>query len=633
MLQKLSDSLATHKWFWYTILGALALVFAAWGAYGIVNLNFGGSNVAATANGQTISLQQARNAWLREQAQVAQAYGGNLSAKLRKRLQDQVLEGLIRDALIAERTERLGYRVSEADLIAAIRSEPAFQVAGHYSPEAAADVLAQAGISLTQYKSDLGSELRREQLTAGIRSSDFLTPLERERAQRLQTEQRQIQYLVFPTSRFQSTAPISEADIAAYYTAHQADYLIPESVDLRYGQLTLEQLAASETISDADLRAAYQKDLNQFVTPERREASHILITFGNDPHAALLKAEHVLALARAGQNFAALAKQYSEDPGSARKGGDLGWVERNGFVKPFADALFAIPKVGDIVGPIKSQYGYHIIRLDGIQAGGAKPFDEVKAQLSAQLARSRATDRFGHIEDSLQDQIDQPGASLTTLAKQFNLTTGEIPLFLRGAGGGALGAALPVQNLVFGSGALTAGSLGGPVILDNDRLVIVKVLAHHGPQIKPLALVRASIVTALTEQRENQAALTAAQAARQQLLAGQSFASVARALKLKADPARFIGRDDPSVPSEISRLAFAAPKPAPGPVYQAQLLKGGGAALIAVTAVQTGQTQNPVLARSLLEQQIERDSSGEVAAYVAQMRATAKVRKNPDAFQ
>ena len=130
MLQKITDTIETHKWLWYSILGALALVFAAWGAYGIVNLNFSTSSFAAKAGGQTISLDQAHAAWMRQQAQLQQQFGGSIPASVQKSAQDQVLEGLISDALIAQRTNELGYRVSDPELLAAIRNEPAFQVAG-----------------------------------------------------------------------------------------------------------------------------------------------------------------------------------------------------------------------------------------------------------------------------------------------------------------------------------------------------------------------------------------------------------------------------------------------------------------------------------------------------------------------
>ena len=634
MLQKITDTIDTHKWLWYSILGALALVFAAWGAYGIVNLNFSSSSYAAEADGQTISLDAAHNAWLRAQGQLQQQYGGNIPAAQQKAVQDQVLERLIGEALISERTEKLGYRVSEPELIAAIRSEPAFQVAGQYSPEAAKEALAESGLSLDQFAADERTDLRRQQLLMGIASSEFVTPTEAARAQALRDEEREVQYAIVPADSFKSDAPLDPAAIEAYYKAHQADYLVPESVDLRYAQLTLAQVASTESVSDAAVQAAYDKEKNRFVLPERREASHILIPFGKDPAAALKQADKVLALAKSGQNFAALAKKYSQDPGSAQNGGSLGWMDHGGFVKPFADALFSIKSVGDIVGPVKSPYGYHIIRLDGIQPGRTKTLAEARPELVAQLKQSEASNRFGDIEDKLQNRLQDPGVTLDGLAKEFNLTTGEVPQFLKGAGGPPLGAERPLQNLLFGANALSAGTLGGPVILDNDKMVIFEAATHRAPHVKPLADVRDSIVAALKKQRESDAALAAVQAARTQLLSGTSFDQVAKNLNVKADPPKFVGRGDPSVPAQILSAAFDAAKPAHGPVYEAVTLENGGAALIAITQIRSGEQQtNAYLEQALEQEQLQRNGESDALGYLVQLRATAKVRKNPDAFQ
>ncbi len=633
MLQKITDTIETHKWLWYTILGALALVFAAWGAYGIVNLNFSTSSYAAKANGQEISLDQAHDAWLQQQSQLQQQYGGNIPASVQKSAQNQVLEGLISDALVAQRTEKLGYRVDDGELIAAIRAEPAFQAAGQYSPDVAKYVLAESHMTIDQFKDEERSELRRRQLLAGIISSDFVTPTEATRAQALRAEERQIQYAVIPADSYKSDAPIDPAAIQAYYQAHQAEYLVPESVDLQYAQLTLAQVAGTETVSDADLQKAYDKEKSGFVQPERREASHILIPFGKDPAAALKQAQQVLALAKSGQNFAALARKYSQDPGSAQNGGDLGWMERASFVKPFADALFSIPSVGDIVGPVKTQYGYHIIKLDGIQAGRTKTLAEATPQLEAQLKQSQATNRFGDIEDSLQDKLQDPGATLASLAKEFNLTTGEVPQFLRTSGGAPLGAALPVQSQVFGGNAIATETLGGPVILDNDRMVIFEIAARQPPHVKPLADVRDGIIAVLQKQRETDAALAAAKAARTQLLSGASFDQVAKSLNVSAEPPKFVGRGDPSVPAEVETVAFDSAKPAHGPVYEAVPLQNGGAALIAVTAIRQGAQTNKYLEQALEQEELQRDGQADALGYLTQMRATAKVSENPDAFQ
>jgi peptidyl-prolyl cis-trans isomerase D len=633
MLQKITDTIDTHKWLWYSILGALALVFAAWGAYGIVNLNFSTSSYAAEAGGQTISLDQAHNAWLREQGQLQQQYGGNVPPAVQKSAQDQVLEGLISDALMAEHTEKLGYRVSDAELIARIRSLPAFQVAGQYSPDAAKEVLAENRLSVDEFNDEMRSDMRRQQLLDGILSSEFVTPVEAARAQALRDQEREIQYAIVPADRYKSDAPVQPAAIDAYYKAHQADYRVPESVDLRYAQLTLAQVASTETVSDADIQAAYNKEKSRFVLPERREASHILIPFGKDPAAALKQANQVLALAKSGQSFAALAKKYSQDPGSAKNGGSLGWMDRSGFVAPFADALFGIKSVGDIVGPVKTQYGYHIIRLDGIQPGRTKTLAEARPELEAQLKQSAATNRFGDIEDSLQNRIQDPGVTLASLAKEFNLTVGEVPQFLEGSGGAPLGQAKPLQSQVFGASAIAAGTLGGPVILGNDRMAVFEVVARHPPHVKPLAEVRDSIIAALQKQRETDAALAAAEAARKQLVSGAAFDQVAKSLKVSVEPPKFVGRGDPSVPADVLSVAFDSAKPVHGPVYDAVALPNGGAALIAVTQIRSGSQTNKYLEQVLEQQQLQRNGNADALGYIAQLRATAKVRKNPDAFQ
>jgi peptidyl-prolyl cis-trans isomerase D len=472
------------------------------------------------------------------------------------------------------------------------------------------------------------------QLLDGIASSDFVTPAEASRAQALREEERQIQYAILPADDFKSDAPIQPAAIEAYYQAHRADYLVPESVELRYAQLTLAQVASTETVTDADVQKAYDKEKSRFVEPERREASHILIPFGKDPAAALKQADKVLALAKSGQSFAALARKYSQDPGSAQKGGSLGWMDRGGFVAPFADALFGIKSVGDIIGPVKTQYGYHIIRLDGIQPARTKTLAEARPELEAQLKQRAATNSFGDIEDKLQDRLQDPGVTLESLAKEFNLTTGEVPQFQQSAGGAPLGKARPLQGQVFGGNAIADNTLGGPVILDNDKMVIFKVVARHPQHVKPLADVRGSIVAALQKQRETDAALAAANAARAQLQSGTSFDQVAKSLKVSTEAPKFVGRGDPSVPAEILSDAFDSAKPVHGAVYDAVPLQNGGAALIAVTQIRSGgQTNNGYLERALEQEQLQRDGDADALAYIAQLRATSKVRKNPDAFQ
>ena len=637
MLQRIGDALkgregSTRKWITYLIVGVLSFVFAAWGAYGIVNLNFGGSNYAAEANGSKIPIEDARNAWLRQQSMWQQRLGGSeLPAPLRTRLQDQVLESLIRRALLTERSHDLGYRVSDAALREAVHSEPAFQLDGAYSAEVAKAALAQAGISVDTYQQQLRTDLQQLQLEGGIRASDFLTPAELTRLTDLEDQQREVRYLTLPADRFHS-APVTDDAVQAYYKEHQAQYMNPESVHLQFAELRLETLAAQQQqLSDADLRAAYEKEKSRLEVPEKRHARHILIT-GKDDAAALAQAQRVLAQAKAGKDFGALAKQYSQDPGSAQNGGDLGWAERSAFVKPFADALFAM-KAGEITGPVKTQFGYHIIRLDEIQASKGKTFEEARPELEAQVRRARATDRFGEIQEQLQAKLAEPGADLAALAQQFTLQQGEVKEFVKGVGGAPLGAAPQLQQLLFGDPPLGTDKIAGPVLLGDDRLAIFRVLEHRASAPKPLAEVRESIVAAITKEQGTQAALSAAERARDDLLKGSSFDAVATQLKVSADPAHFIGRNDPSVPAQIRDATFAVPRPAGKPEFRAVTLNDGGAALIAVSAVRTAAAHDNEAQATRALQETERLGTGATMAYVDEVRRTASVRKNPKAFE
>jgi peptidyl-prolyl cis-trans isomerase D len=635
MLQRIRDGLHRHKWLGYVVLGALALVFAAWGAYGIVNLNVGSTNYAAEAGGAKITLQQARNAWTREESRLQQSFGGSdIPAPLVQRFQDQVLEGLIRDALMTERTHDLGYRVTDADIQEAIRNEPAFQIEGKYSPEAAKAALAQAGLSVEQFEAELRSSLQRTQLESGIRVSEFMTPRELAQAQSLQNEQREVRYVTLPLDKFPG-APVDDAAVQAYYKAHQAEFMNPESAHLDYAELRLDQVAAQMSVSDDDLHAAYEKNKNSYVVPERRHARHILIAATKDDAADRKLADEVYAKVKAGQDFAQLAKQYSKDPGSAEKGGDLDWADRTSFVAPFSDALFSM-KVGEIHPPVKTQYGYHIIRLDEIQPGKTKTFEDARPEIEAEVRRNKATDRFGEIQEQIQTRLEQqPSTDLDALAKEFKLQTGDVPQFQRGAGAPPLGAAPQLQDLVFGDSAIPTGRVGGPVLLGDDRLVLVKVLDRKKAEPKPLAEVRESIVATLKKQNGTEAAEKAAQAAKAKLESGTPFDQVAKDLGVTAEPARFVGRTDAAVPAQIRTAVFDVPKPTPEkPAFRAVKLDNGGAALVEVTKVRVEANDADKQQQAARAKQ-EADSLGmsDAMAYLEDVRRTADVRKNPKAFE
>ena len=636
MLQKIRDTLQSQRWLAIVVLGALALVFAAWGAYGIVNINVGVGDYAAKVGGEKLSLQEVRDDWMRQQSQWQQRYGGEIPADLKASVQNSLLESLITNLAMTQRAHDLGFRVSKAQIQEAIRNEPAFQIDGQYSPQAARMRLAQAGISLTTFEEQTHNGLERQQLEGPLEASDFLTAREIEQLRALAGEEREVRYALLTPAKFQGSAPVDDQAIAAYYAGHQAQFMTPEWVKLQYGELRLDQLAAQITVSESDARDYYEKSKQRFIAPEKRRASHILIQIpaGKDGDAiARKKAEDVLAQARAGKDFAALAKQYSQDVGSAAKGGDLGWAERSNYVAPFAEALFSAP-VGEIRGPVKTQYGYHIIRVEEIQPGKTQTFEQARTEVESQLRRDRAGDRYGDRQEQLQRRLEQPGADFDAVAKEFQLQTGDVARFLRGTGGAPLGTSNELQEAVFNTATLDEGRIGGPVSLGEDRIVIVKDLEHHKATAQPVAEVKDTIILAILKERGNQAAVKAAEDARAKLDGGAAFDEVLHELGASADAAHFVGRTDPSVPAQIREAVFRAPKPEAKPVYRALPLTEGGAALIAVTSLRThGAAVDAQADATAAEKSRARQGEGEVAAYTDEVRRTADVKKNPKAFE
>jgi peptidyl-prolyl cis-trans isomerase D len=636
MLQKIRDSLQSQRWLAIVVLGALALVFAAWGAYGIVNINIGGGDYAAKVGSEKLSLAEVREDWMHQQSRWQQQFGGEIPPEMKQSVQNSLLETKIRDLAVTQRAEDLGYRVTDAQLQEAIRSEGAFQIDGQYSPQAAKARLAQAGVSLSTFTTKTHDALERMQVQIPIEASEFLTAREQERLRALTDQQREVRYALLTPAKFQGTAGVDEAAIAAYYASHQPQYMTVESVKLEYGELRLDQLAAQMTVSESDLRDAYAKSKDRYVVPEKRRASHILIqipTGKEGDAAARTKAEDVLAQARAGKDFGALAKQYSQDVGSAAKGGDLGWAERSNFVAPFADVLFSTP-VGEIRGPVKTQYGYHIIRVEEIQPGKAETFEQARGEIEAQVRRDRAADRFGDRQEQLQKRLEQPGADFDAVTKEFQLQTGEVAQFLRGVGAAPLGTSNELQDAVFSPAVLDEGRIGGPVLLGEDRIVIVKDLEHHKAAARPMSEVHEVIMAAILKERGQAAAVKAADEARDKLVAGASFEQVVRDLGVTAEPSHFVGRTDPSLPAPIRDAVFRAPKPEGKPVYRALPLAEGGAALFAVTSVRTrGDVTDPKADAAAAQKTLLRQADGSVDAYTAEVRRTADVKKNPKAFE
>lgn len=637
MLQNIGDTLKAQKWLAYSILGVLALVFAAWGAYGMVDVGFSSGSYAAKVNGQKIPVNDVNEQWQQQQAQLSQIMGDALTPELRTALQQELLDGEIRRVAVNQQARKLGFRVSDMQLVRAIQSEPAFQIDGVFSEQAYRSRLTAAGLIEPIYEANLRSSLLSEELAAAIGATEFLTPAESARLQALQDEQREVRFLLLEPEDYQAGPAFSDADIEAYYTANAAQFTPPEAVRLAYGEISLADAAQGVVVSDEALRERYERSRDSYVTPEQRRLRQILLTSsGADDAAVKAQADALYQRLEAGEDFAELAREHSQDSASASQGGELGWVSRDTYasVPAFADALFALAE-GQVSEPVKTQFGYHIIQLEAIRPGTTRTFEDVRAELAGQLRDELAAEAFGNRQEEMQLRIERGGTSLAQLAQEFGLHTGEVARFELGAGGLPLGSDADLNREVFGDRVLNQRQLGGPIPLGEDRLVVVQVEEHFPPQVKPLEAVRDRIIAALTHQRGIDAAAQAAQAALAKLEAGTAYPQVARELKLKAGEARFVGRDAPDLPVELRDAVFRVARPTAVQRGVVQVA-GGASALFEVSAARSAVPDDEAQLQQVqlrARQDLQRYALRNIESYFTGVAQAARVTKNPRAFE
>jgi peptidyl-prolyl cis-trans isomerase D len=634
MLQRIRDGLQGQKWLAWFILGAIGLTFVFWG--GSSSLDFSGvsNTTAAEVDGIKIPANEATRAWSETQARWSRQFGTDIPADRRAAMQQNILDGLVMRKLVEKRLDDSHYRVSNATVLAQIHNIPQFQGPdGKYDPGTARSVLAQNNKSEGEFLAETRSGLLVNQLQQGIGGSYFLTPAEAKRLFALENEEREVQYLQLAADQFAGSEPIDEAAVKAYYDKNGDRFMTTESVALEYAELRLEQLATQVTPTEADLQKLYDDNRANYVLDERRRARHIVVSVtGDDDAAALKKAEGVAAEARSGKDFAELAKKYSSDA-TAGQGGDLGFVQQRDFPGPLGDTLFAL-KVGEVSAPVKSQFGYHILKLEEIQAGEAKPFADVRAELDSQYRQERAADLFGERQEQMAARLEKGATDIDKIAQELGLARGSIAEFLRGGGAEPLGSNVDLQQTVFSDSTLNQGKIGGPVALGEDRLVLVKVAKHRKAEVKPLPDVQGEIVTLLKQERGVAAAKAAAEAAVAKLVAGEKIDALAKSLKVTAEPARFMSRGDPSIPAALRTAIFEAPRPTAAPVVRTATLDDGSAVVYVVTSTRVADAgTNPALTGQMNEQLLQRSAQGDVAAYVNEAKRKAKIVTNPGVFE
>lgn len=547
---------------------------------------------------EEIDANEFRDAFERERQERRQREGEAFDPRRFETLETkkEVLERLIDRRVARLAAAQSGLVVGDDMLRATIRDFPMFQNEGQFDPQRYRQYLATArpAMTPTQFEDRLRQDLQDSLLAQRLRASAFVTPSERTRLFRTLLEKRDVSFAVLPPPEAGSEE-VKAAEIAEWYRTHQEDFRAPEQVTLEYIEIdadALPQVAPSEQ----QLLERYAQEKGRFVDPEQRATSHILIKTEADAgeaelKAAKAKAEEVLAKAKApGADFAALAREYSDDAGSKPGGGDLGLVRRGVMVKPFEDAVFEM-QAGEIRGPVKSEFGFHIIQMREIRAGGEIPFDRVRPEVERLAIESAREQAYNDLLGQVNDAALKSSSSLAAAAEAGKVQVQRAGPVARGQGEGV--AAEPaVQRYAFSDDAKREGLVSDPIELGPTRSVFVRVVGSEPERVRPLAEVGVQVANAVRMDRARKATEAEAEAILTRVRAGEDLQVVANEKKLISTAIPGMSRGFAVPDQKAVEAYFKAPAPAAGAAsYGRADLDNGGIVLFAVTAVTPGNPE------------------------------------------
>lgn len=631
MLQNIREKL--QGWVAFAVLLIIAVPLAL--TFVSSDFTVTSAGFAARVNGEEIPSVDFQRVYQNQLVAEQQAAGGQLPPEAEEQLKRQALDGLVLNRAVTQYVRDAGFRVGAAQVIDYVRSLPAFQVGGQFSKPAYDATLASQGITPLAFEKEQQSLLAVRQLQEGLVESSFFTPTEFRRLIALDQERRDVAYVLLDPRVMGATIVVSDADVQAYYAANASQFQSPESVTVEYVEVVLEDMARDYDPDEEALRKAYESDPTRFRTEEERRARHILIAVdaSRTDSVARSLADEIAGKLAAGGDFAALAAQYSNDPGSASRGGDLGFAAPGNYVEAFDKALFAL-QVGETSSPVKTEFGYHIIRLDELRAGAGKSFDEVRDELANELRRQKSQDEFYAIAERLDDLALENPTSLEAAARDAGLAVRRFDGFTR-AGGGPFGSNPGLVAAIFSPGVLE-GSENTPLIeLDDGRALVARVAEHKLPAPLPLDQVRAEIVDRLRTLRATTEATSRGAKIIQRVEGGEDLAAVLKAEGLTLTEAGPLTRRSPTVPPDLLAAVFRAPKPAGQPVVQGASLAGGAFAVFQIRAVLPGEPERiPEDQRDQRKAALaQRAAVIETDALAAHLRESADVVVAPDLFK
>ena len=494
MLQTIRDKFT--GWIAIVFIGLLALTLVI--SFGNMEQTPLQDNVVITVNDKEITLFEFQEEFSNKLAEFQDLLGDEVPEVLEQTIKESAGEDLIIRVLLLDYLSNNGYRVSPEYVAELIRTNESFQLGGVFIRENYEAILASQGVSVDQFENDLRLQLEINQLRRGLIETAFMTNAEFTQFIELQMQERSGQMLIIDSSRFKDQVNVDPSEVNDYYQNNIDLFQSDEELDVEYLEINIEDVAQQVQFSGDEIRDYYENNLDRFVSNEERKSSHILVAIDEDTtdeQAAELIKEIQTKLET--ETFEELAKQYSDDPGSAAQGGDLGWAETGLFVPEFESALFSM-NLGDTSEAVKTDFGYHLIRMDDIKPGQQQAFEDIEYELELEYSRLLAEEELFELADQMADLTLQSYNELSTVAEKMSLKKSNLDAFTR-TGSTFLHQDPEMVNILFSPGSIELGE-NTPLFQIGDSVIVARAKAHRLPSTRDFVEVQGDIQSFIINQ-------------------------------------------------------------------------------------------------------------------------------------
>ena len=625
MLQNIRDNL-TGK-LALVVLGTIALSFVFVGGASFTTI---GSNYAAKVDGVDISVSQFENAY-RGQVQSNPQIAA-LPEEYRLQIRSSILEQLIQQRVVDNFLDDAGFRITDKQLSDVVHQFPEFQLDGRFDRETYENVLAGVGMTPAEFEASQKLNLRRSQLQRAIRGTAIVPPSNYRRFLNLAFENRVVTTAQISPQAVADEIIVTDDMIVAYYDDNPEAFNLPETADVDYIEIRRDVVAAEVSVTEEQLKEYYELNKGRYQQDERRQARHILILFDDDEDGAEAVADEMITRVRSGESFETLAAQYSKDGSSASNGGDLGALPRAQLPDALGDAVFSMQE-GDVEGPVKGDFGFHVVRLDKILDAGAAPLDEVRASLLTELQDEQAEGLFLALERRLSDALFD-ATDIRALADAIGAEVQTAAGFARDSVAPFDGNQIAV-DAIYDPEVLSGAAMSEVIELDANRTVVFSVSKHDEASRDSLDNVREQIAAVLTSQQTEERMAGRAQRMLDAVKAGEDFAAAAVEVGAAVSAPSVITRNAEGADQSLAVAVFTALKPTEGnPTLGITRNDSGGYTVYSLDAVIAGQPESiPLAERDAGRVQLADQSGiGDFVAFAQALRSKAEVIISEDAL-